>query len=221
MGRPKKPESEKVNRDKPAPSPGVETQAKEASPRGWKQGTRNSLDYHKAPAKERLPRYRRKEMREKFLAKNRLKYQTPDEMAEVIQQYFEDCDKEKTSYTLAGLAYYLGFSSRQALLDYEGREEFHEVVARAKLRIEMQRSEQLVHGQGVVAGQIFDLKCNFNWREPAQQIDMNNPDGNMGTKVVTVLPSQPMNLDEWQKWYDQMIEDKRQQEAIDVTPEQE
>lgn len=161
-----------------------------------------------------------KELRNKFRSGSTPKYQTPEEMEAVVQDYFDSCDEAGASYTVAGLAYHLGFAYSESLRDYEGKDDFHYIIRRAKLRIEMQRSEQLVQGQGVVAGQIFDLKCNFQWQEPAQRTEINNPDGNLGTKVTTVLPSAPLSLEEWQRWYDQMLEERKNREAINVTPEE-
>lgn len=161
--------------------------------------------------------------RKKFRSRFRPKYKTAKAMEKQIQAYFEACDENNASYTVAGLAYHLGFARRDSLYDYESKPEFAEIINRAKLRIEMQRNEQLVQGQGVVAGQIFDLKCNFGWREPSQQLEVNNPDGNLGTKVTTVLPAAPLSIEEWQQWYDKMINTQKQEiseaEPIDVTPE--
>lgn len=92
----------------------------------------------------------------------------PDEMQRMIDQYFAECDLSDRPYTVPGLAYALGFACRQSLLNYEGRDEFREIVKRAKLRIEMQRNEGLLTS-GNVPGSIFDLKENFGWKDVSER----------------------------------------------------
>lgn len=69
--------------------------------------------------------------------------------------------------TITGLCLHLGFSSRQALLNYEEKPEFNDAIKRAKLRIEMEYEEAL-RGKNA-AGPIFALK-NFGWTDK-QEID--------------------------------------------------
>ena len=97
-------------------------------------------------------------------------YDAVDELQDAIDRYFDYADVQGWPYTVPDLAYYLGFNSRTSLLNYEGRDEFMVTIKRAKLKIEGQRARQLVQGQGVVAGQIFDLKNNFGWRDQQEKI---------------------------------------------------
>ena len=133
------------------------------------------------------------------------KYRTPDELEAAIERYFgEDCPSMVVSVnkhgheirretpTISGLAYYLGFTSRQSLYDYEKRyapdkeedntdntanteittteqkEEKGELarfayhIKRARLRIEA-HYEQNMNG-GAAAGSIFALK-NMGWMD--------------------------------------------------------
>ncbi len=69
--------------------------------------------------------------------------------------------------TITGLAYHLGFTSRQALINYEEKPEFVDTIKRAKLRIEM-AYEESIHGKNA-AGPIFALK-NFGWTD-RQEVD--------------------------------------------------
>lgn len=69
--------------------------------------------------------------------------------------------------TVTGLALYLGFTTRQALLNYEGKDEFVDAVKKAKTKIES-AYEQALFGKNA-AGPIFALK-NFGWTDK-QEID--------------------------------------------------
>lgn len=88
--------------------------------------------------------------------------ESPDELENLIERYFEEIEREKTPATITGLCYYLGFESRQSFYDYEKREEFSYSVKRARLRIEMGYEKNL-HGNNN-AGSIFALK-NFGWTD--------------------------------------------------------
>jgi hypothetical protein len=72
-------------------------------------------------------------------------------------------------YTICGLAYYLGFSSRQSLFDYENRIEFSDSIKKARLRIEMSYEETLQ--DKAPTGAIFALK-NMGWSDRSE-IDHN------------------------------------------------
>lgn len=89
----------------------------------------------------------------------------PEAMQEMIDSYFNLCDLSQRPYTIPGLAYHLGFSSRQVLWDYEQNPRFHDTVKRAKLRVEGQRNEQLLSNKTSAPGAIFDLKNNFGWQD--------------------------------------------------------
>lgn len=113
-------------------------------------------------------------------------FSSVEEMQKAIDKYFEECDgkvlldedgkpmrnkdgkvirDDRRPYTITGLALALGFNSRQALLNYEGKEEFHDTVRRAKSRVERYAEERLYdkHGSN---GAKFSLANNFkNWTE--------------------------------------------------------
>jgi len=78
-------------------------------------------------------------------------YATVEELQNKVQEYFnsvkpkvtpakEEGEEDEIKYeepvTVSGLAYFLGFESRQSLYDYEKRSEFSYIVKRARLRIE-------------------------------------------------------------------------------------
>ena len=113
-------------------------------------------------------------------------YKTPKEMQERIDADFVECKgkpfidgdgmyvKDKNGFpiiiethppTITGLALALGFNSRQALLNYQCKPEFHDTVMRAKARVEMYAEERLFDKDGA-NGAKFSLANNFEgWRE--------------------------------------------------------
>lgn len=107
-----------------------------------------------------------------------------EEMQKRIDQYFKDCDGtlltdpngqpiltkwgqpiyiDKKPYTVTGLALAIGFNSRQALLNYSGRQEFNDAITRAKAKVEAYAEGRLYDKDGSSGAQ-FSLKNNFkNW----------------------------------------------------------
>lgn len=90
-----------------------------------------------------------------------------EEMQAVIDRYFEECDAREKPYTIPGLARALGFGSRNAINRYLKRPEFKDIISSARLRIEEQRTEQLIT-QNNPTGKIFDLKNNFGWKDQSE-----------------------------------------------------
>jgi len=81
-------------------------------------------------------------------------FKTPEELQSKIDEYFNGGANKRTiivglgtmelpCYTICGLAYFLGFESRQSLFDYEKKEEFTYIIKKARLRIEMSYEERL------------------------------------------------------------------------------
>ena len=120
-------------------------------------------------------------------------YKTPEEMQTRIDAYFDACmgeyitdddgnlmtDKhghpvktKERPLTITGLALALGFTSRQALLNYEGKEEFVDTIKRAKAKVEQYAEERLFDKDGV-NGAKFNLSNNFKGWSEKQQIDSN------------------------------------------------
>lgn len=89
-------------------------------------------------------------------------YDNVEELEIKIQEYF---DQEETPITVSGLAYYLGFVSRQSLQDYKEREEFSYTIKRAVLFIES-CYEQKLSGT-TPTGAIFALK-NMGWKDKTE-----------------------------------------------------
>jgi hypothetical protein len=113
-------------------------------------------------------------------------YNTPEELEAAIDDYFnpivenfiETSTKSGTSrtkvgeerqprekVTVSGLAFHLGFDSRQSLYDYEEKEEFSYIVKKARLRVEMSYEERL--SEPACTGAIFALK-NMGWKDKTE-----------------------------------------------------
>ena len=167
----------------------------------------------------KLKKKPRQQIESEFRGLHLLKYKSAEEMEPVIRDYFEKEDRAKQDYTVAGLLLHLGFGSRKTLEDYRCREEFHELINRALLHIEDRLNKKLIKGQGIVAGQIFDLKVNHKWRDKDEQ----RPDTENQGKViiVPVLPG-ALDMQQWSQFYQQMIDAQRPAsqppEIIDVEP---
>lgn len=119
------------------------------------------------------------------------RYKSVEEMQEKIDAYFEDCagkyitdedgnlmtdkygnpvkEKEKP-LTITGLALALGFTTRQALLNYQGKPAFVDTITRAKLIIE-QYAETRLYDKDGCNGAKFNLSNNFNGWNEKQQIE--------------------------------------------------
>ena len=113
-------------------------------------------------------------------------YNTKEEIQIKIDEYFESCKGEVLTdaegkpvltksgavvmigvrpLTITGLALALGFTSRQALLNYQAKEEFVDTIMRAKARIECYAEERLFDKDGA-NGAKFSLTNNFaGWKE--------------------------------------------------------
>lgn len=113
-------------------------------------------------------------------------YNTKEEMQEKIDAYFEECKgryledaegntvRDKYGYpviidarplTITGLALALGFTSRQALLNYQAKDEFVDTILRAKAKVECYAEERLFDKDGA-NGAKFSLANNFEgWKD--------------------------------------------------------
>lgn len=116
-------------------------------------------------------------------------YKSKEEIQKKIDAYFEQCKGELLydaegnpmidkngnpirvgcrPLTITGLALALGFNSRQALINYQCKEEFHDTIMRAKSKVEQYAEERLFDKDGA-NGAKFSLANNFDgWREKQQ-----------------------------------------------------
>jgi DNA-binding Lrp family transcriptional regulator len=111
-----------------------------------------------------------------------LKFQSPEELQEKIDAYFESCHEKVTEttksgsikeytiqsrpYTVTGLAVYLD-TTRDVLIDYQNRDEYSNAIKKAKAKIHNYAEEYLYNGKNV-AGGIFVLKNNFGWKDKVE-----------------------------------------------------
>lgn len=107
----------------------------------------------------------------------------PDEIWKLALEYFEDIQdsKGKVKATITGLAFYLGFESRQSMYDYEKREVFSYVIKRLRLFVEHCYEQQLYTFNAT--GAIFALK-NMGWKDKVE------------TEVTNVEKVQDINYDD-------------------------
>ena len=112
-------------------------------------------------------------------------YSSVEEMQKKIDEYFLECEGKplvidgevmldksgqpiitgKKPLTITGLALALGFNTRQALLNYEGKPEFVDTIKRAKTVVEQYAEMRLFDRDGA-NGAKFSLANNFKgWAE--------------------------------------------------------
>lgn len=100
-----------------------------------------------------------------------LRFKNKEELQDKINEYLNNLPTYKKVITnkisldipiptITGLAYHLGFESRQSFYDYESYEEFSYTIKRARLFIESEYEKQLQIGN--TTGAIFALK-NMGW----------------------------------------------------------
>jgi len=120
-------------------------------------------------------------------------FQTPELLQEAIDKYIKSPPTktittdsgtyERPYLTISGLAYQLGFESRQSFYDYENRVGFSYTIKRARLFIEDYYESNLTNQS--CTGSIFALK-NMGWKSEAQDDDPNRaaPDLNITFAVA-------------------------------------
>lgn len=87
------------------------------------------------------------------------KYDSPDDMAEAIEAYFDN----ELQPTMAGLALRLGFMDRRSLSDYAENDTFLPVIKMARTRLEEFHERNLL-GKNPT-GSIFWLKNHSGYRD--------------------------------------------------------
>jgi len=92
-------------------------------------------------------------------------FETPEQLEAAIQAYFEKQVTDKAPITISGLAYELGFESRQSIYDYKEREEFSYILKRATFFVESQYENKL--SGTTPTGAIFALK-NMGWKDKVE-----------------------------------------------------
>lgn len=104
------------------------------------------------------------------------KYDSEEELEEAIAKYFESLTDHEVPHppTMAGLAYALGFASRQSLYDSEKDERFSYTIKRARLLIEGWYEERMSGNSPT--GAIFWLKNHAGYTDK-QDISLGGKEG--------------------------------------------
>lgn len=104
-------------------------------------------------------------------------------MEKAIEAYFAECDSrtvptvvgkgkdrvlidvpKPAPYIVQGLALYLDLTM-EGLNEYQKRPAYSEAIKKAKARIEVNKIQHLLDGDGYGPGYIFDLKNNYHWTD--------------------------------------------------------
>ncbi len=108
-----------------------------------------------------------------------LMYKTVEQLKAVVDDYFEteayigEGDNRMYAPTMSGLAMHLGMD-RRTLLDYSKRDKFLPTIKKARTKIGVALEQRLYLNN--VAGIIFNLKNNFNWKDKTElSSDPENP----------------------------------------------
>jgi len=112
------------------------------------------------------------------------KYTSPEDMQRVGDKYFEDTLAKGDPVTVTGLCIALGFTTRQALLNYEAKDEYLDTVKRLKLQCE-HYVEQMAWTSRNPAMGIFCLK-NFSWSDRTD-LALSTPNGPLESRIEIVL----------------------------------
>ena len=106
-----------------------------------------------------------------------LLWNSPQELRDEIQAYYNWCEEKDKHITVTGLAWYLK-TNRQSLINYENceengwlkrcseeeKKEYVDAIREAKTRIEMEYENSLFSSSSVT-GAKFTLSNNYNWKD--------------------------------------------------------
>lgn len=108
-----------------------------------------------------------------------LKWNTVEEIEPLIEKYFTETPKAE--WTITGLALALD-TSRNTLMEYEGKDEFSNTIKKAKEMVE--NSYEIDLKKAGRPGTIFALK-NFDWKDKKE----------VEQTVTTLSPEQIADMD--------------------------
>lgn len=89
------------------------------------------------------------------------KFESNEELIQLINDYFDKCENAQEPLTISGLALSIG-TTRKTLCDYEKKKEFSNTIKEAKAIVENFAEKRLY--STVCTGAIFALK-NFGWSD--------------------------------------------------------
>lgn len=88
-------------------------------------------------------------------------YKSEDALSAKIDEYFKHIEETEKVGTVPGLAWFLGYASKQSIYDLKGKYSY--VIKRALLKLEDGRL-----CQGIPAVAVLDLKNNYNYTDMRQ-----------------------------------------------------
>lgn len=97
-----------------------------------------------------------------------LKFESAEQMQELIDTYFKHCDDNNEIYTVTGLAMALD-TDRITLIRYSNKDEFCNTIKKAKQKIENQMVNRALTGVYNPTVSIFLMKNNFGYEDKMQQ----------------------------------------------------
>ena len=96
------------------------------------------------------------------------KYKTPEELADKMQEYFDECNGNGDIPNICGMAVFCGFASRSSFCDYEAKSKgFLHVIKKAKSQLYNEKFQKAAKGEMDKTIFIFDAVNNhdmFNTR---------------------------------------------------------
>ena len=110
------------------------------------------------------------------------KYESPEELEKAVEAYFDECVIKKDIPIQSGLAYSLGFASRQSLYDYAQKEQYSYIIGRAKLRCEDELNQAALKGEANPSIAKLNLATNYGYSEK-QMIEHS---GNVATQFSII-----------------------------------
>ena len=95
-------------------------------------------------------------------------FETPELLSKKIDAFFDHCKKEDEHPIVEGLCLWLG-TNKQTLLNYEGKEEFADVIENAKLRIANHVMGRAMSGQINPTIAIWVSKNHYGYKDKSEQ----------------------------------------------------
>lgn len=102
------------------------------------------------------------------------RYLKNDDGTYLLNKYGQPVLVDNKPPTITGLALHIGFNNRTSLLDYADKEEFVDVITRAKTRVE-EYSETRLYDKDGVTGAKFALASNCKRWTDRQTVEVDQP----------------------------------------------
>ena len=96
------------------------------------------------------------------------KYNTPEEMQVVIENYFKDCEIREDPLTIEGLADALDLD-RKSIINYSKDDRFFHTIKKAKEKINNNFAMRALRGDYNPTISIFLMKNNFGYVDKQEQ----------------------------------------------------